>query len=183
MTDPFKARTKAVAAVVGYAAAIVGANVLTFHFGMVPVGFGMLVTAGTYAAGLALLARDFVHRYAGIRWVLAGVAAGVALSWLLASPALALASAVAFAVAELVDLLLYVRIRPRGFARAALLSNVISAPLDTVLFLAIAGFPLTLESVAGQFVGKVLWATVIPLGLFVVIRHALLREPVDAGRA
>lgn len=171
---------KAALAVTTYVGAIVAANVLTFHFGLVPVGFGMVVTAGTYAAGFALLARDFAHRYAGIWCVLGGIAFGVVLSWVFASPAIALASAVAFAVAELIDLALYVSIRPRGFVRAALISNVVAAPIDTVLFLWIAGFPLTWESIAGQFVGKVLWATIVPLALFVLVRRAVLRKPVNA---
>lgn len=158
-----------------YVLAIVAANVLTFHFGLVPVGFGLLVTAGTYAAGFALLARDFVHRYANVWWVLAGIAFGIALSWVFASPAIALASAVAFGIAELVDLGVYLLARPKGFVKAALVSNIVSAPIDTVLFLWIAGFPLTEESIVGQFVGKVLWATIVPLTLFVSVRRALLR--------
>lgn len=173
-------KLKALVAVTIYVAAIVAANVMTFHFGLVPVGFGLVVTAGTYAAGFALLARDFVHRYAGIWWVLGGIAFGIALSWWLASPAIALASAVAFGVAELVDLLVYVKVRPRGFVKAALISNIIAAPVDTVLFLYIAGFPLTWESLIGQFVGKVLWATIIPLAVYVAVRHILSRRKVAA---
>jgi uncharacterized PurR-regulated membrane protein YhhQ (DUF165 family) len=172
---------KAVLAVLIYVLAIVAANVLTFHFGLVPVGFGLVVTAGTYAAGFALLARDFVHRYAGIWWVLGGIAFGITLSWVLASPAIALASAVAFGVAELVDLFVYVHFRPTGFVKAALASNVISAPVDTILFLWIAGFPLTWQSIVGQFVGKVLWATIVPLALYVLVKRALLREPVNTA--
>lgn len=164
---------KGAIAILVYVAAIVAANVVTFHFGLVPVGFGLLVTAGTFAAGFALLARDFVHRYANVWWVLAGIALGVALSWVFASPAIALASAAAFAVAELVDLGVYLWIRPRGFVKAAFVSNVISAPIDTVVFLAIAGFPLTFESIVGQFIGKVFWATLIPLALYVAIRAAI----------
>lgn len=146
-----------------YVAAIVAANVLTQRFGMVPVGFGLLVTAGTYAAGFALLARDFVHRLAGIRWVWVGIALGVGLSWFLASPALALASAAAFGIAEVADLVVFVWLRPNGFIRAAWWSNVVSAPVDTVVFLAIAGFPLTWELFVGQLIGKLLWATAVPL--------------------
>lgn len=177
-----KRNLKAAAAVLVYVGAIVAANVLTFHLGLVPVGFGLVVTAGTYAAGFALLARDFVHRYAGLPWVFAGIAFGIVLSWLLASPAIALASVVAFGVAELADLVVFVKVRPKGFVRAALISNVVSAPIDTVLFLWIAGFPLTFESIVGQLVGKILWATIVPLAIFVGIR-ALLRKPVDARRS
>jgi uncharacterized PurR-regulated membrane protein YhhQ (DUF165 family) len=158
-----------------YIGAIVAANVLTAQFGLVPVGFGLVVTAGTYAAGFALLSRDFVHTYLGVRGVLAGIAVGVVLSWFLATPALAVASAVAFLVAEVADMFVFMWMRPRGFARAALISNCVSAPVDTVLFLWIAGFPLTFETVVGQMVGKILWATIVPLALYVGVR-ALLRS-------
>lgn len=159
-----------------FIASIIAANVLTDRFGLVPVGFGLLVTAGTYAAGLSLLARDVVHRLGGVRWALGSVAVGIAASWFLASPALALASVAAFTIAELVDLAIYHWLRPRGFIRASLTSNAISAPIDTVVFLGIAGFPLTLATVGGQYVGKVLWATAIPLTIYGAIR-ALLRKP------
>lgn len=40
-----------------YAASIVAANVLTERMGLVPVGFGMVATAGTYAAATRLVKR------------------------------------------------------------------------------------------------------------------------------
>lgn len=170
-------------ALAAHTAAIVLANVLTARFGLVPVGFGLMVTAGTYAAGFALLARDFVHRFGGWQWALVGVATGAALSWFLATPALALASAAAFGVSELADLAIYSRLRRRGFVPAALVSNIVGAPIDTVVFLAIAGFPLTWPVILGQFIGKVLWATVVPLALYVGGRRALLREPIHTQGA
>ncbi|TFV95441.1 VUT family protein [Leifsonia flava] len=157
-----------------YIGAILAANILSANFGLVPVGFGLVVTAGTYAAGFALLSRDFVHVYLGMRGVLVGIAVGLALSWFLATPALAVASAVAFLVAELADMFVFLRMRPRGFVRAALISNCVSAPIDSVLFLWIAGFPLMFESIVGQMVGKILWATIVPLAIFVGLR-ALIR--------
>ncbi|MGO4489996.1 VUT family protein [Microbacterium sp. 2RAF4] len=153
-----------------YIGAILVANILSANIGLVPVGFGLLVSAGTYAAGFALLSRDFVHTYLGVRGVLAGITIGLALSWFLATPALAMASAVAFLVAEVADMLVFLWIRPRGFVRAALVSNCVSAPVDTVLFLWIAGFPLMFESIVGQMVGKILWATIVPLAFYVGVR-------------
>ncbi|KQP80167.1 hypothetical protein ASF37_01745 [Aeromicrobium sp. Leaf289] len=154
-------------AVAAYIAAVVLANVVTERLGLVSVGFGLLVTAGTYAAGFALLARDFVHRFGGRGWALAAIAIGGVTSWALSSPALAVASTVAFVSAELVDLVIYEPIRrAKGFIQGALVSNLVSAPIDTFVFLSLAGFPLTLETVGGQFVGKVLWATVLPLSLY-----------------
>lgn len=158
-----------------YVAAIVLANVMTARLGLVPVGFGLVVTAGTFAAGFALLARDFVQERGGVRLVLAGILLGAILSAVLATPALALASAVAFLAAELADLLIFTRLRSRGFVPAAIASNVVAAPIDTVAFLAIAGFPITWPVVLGQLVGKVVWATLVPLALWVGGRRALLR--------
>lgn len=165
-----------------YVAAVVLANVLTDHLGLVSVGFGAVATAGTYAAGFALLARDFVHRYAPhLGYVLAAIAVAGVLSWVLASPGLALASTGAFLAAELVDLVVFHPLRHRaGFVSAALASNVVSAPVDTLGFLWLAGFPVTLAAVEGQLLGKLVWATLLPLGLYVVARVAVRRVPVAA---
>lgn len=156
-----------------YIGAILVANILTANFGLVSVGFGLLVSAGTYSAGFALLSRDFVHTFLGIRGVLVGIATGLAISWFLATPALAMASAVAFFIAEVADPIAYVRFRPRGFARAAFISNITSTPIDTLLFLWIAGFPLMFESIAGQLIGKILWATILPLAIHIFVRSIL----------
>lgn len=165
---------KLAVAVSVYVMAVVMANVVTARFGLVNVGFGLLVTAGTYAAGFALLARDFVHRY-GNRWyALAAVGVGGLISWFTSTPELAVASSTAFVVAELVDLAVFEPIRNvRGFAPAALASNIVSAPVDTVVFLTMAGFPLTVVTVGGQFVGKVFWATMIPLAVFLIARRSV----------
>lgn len=170
-------------ALVIYVAAIVAANVMTARFGLVEIGFGLLVTAGTFAAGFALLARDFVQRYGGIAWAFGAIAVGGVLSWFLATPALAIASVVAFTVAEVVDLGVFTRLRPSGFVRAALLSNLVSAPVDTVLFLWIAGFDLTFQAVLGQFIAKIVWATIVPLTLYVLASRAVPEPRVDRTRA
>ena len=98
--------------VAGFVATVVAANALTATFGLIPVGFGLTATAGTFAAGLTLLARDWVHHTAGRAAVLACIAAGALLSAGLAGPRLALASAAAFGLSELADLLVYQRLRP-----------------------------------------------------------------------
>ncbi len=163
-------------AVGGYVAAVVLANVVTERLGLVPVGFGLLVTSGTYAAGFALLARDFIHRLGGRVWALAAIAFGGAISWALSSPALVLASTVAFVSAEMIDLVIYEPLRrANGFFLGALVSNIVSAPIDTFVFLSLAGFPLTAETVVGQYVGKVLWATALPLALFWLWRRFFFR--------
>jgi uncharacterized PurR-regulated membrane protein YhhQ (DUF165 family) len=154
---------KRVGAIAGYVGAIVAANWLTAHYGLVPVLPGLLVTAGTYAAGAALLLRDVAQDAAGRVAVLAAIVVGGAMSWVMASPPLATASVAAFLIAELADMALYTPLRRRGWARAVVASNTVGALLDTLVFLWLAGFGLTVTSVAGQLVGKVIWATLIPV--------------------
>lgn len=166
-----------------YVGAIVTANVMTDRLGLVAVGFGLVATAGTYAAGLALGARDVIQD-AGGRWaVLAAIAVGGALSWALASPRLALASVAAFTVAEIADWVVYTPLRTRGWARAVIASNAVGAVVDTLVFLALAGFGITAAGVTGQLVGKVLWATVLPVLVVKGVQRALPRHTVRAESA
>lgn len=158
-----------IAALLAYVAAVVAANWLTARFGFWPVGFGLATTAGTYAAGAALLARDFLQDVAGRCAVLAAIGIGAALSVWLSTPHLALASGVAFLVAEVADMAVYTPLRRKGWARAVLASNVVGGVLDTVVFLTLAGFPLA-AAMPGQLVGKIVWATAAPVLLISIIR-------------
>lgn len=167
-----------IVAITAYLGSIVAANWLTAHYGFVPVGFGLAATAGTYAAGLAFVARDSVQDTAGRAGVLAVLACGAGLSWWLSTPALAVASGVAFGLSELVDMAVYTPLRRRGYVRAAVASNVVGSVVDTFVFLSIAGFGLAPPVVGGQLVGKT-WVTVVVVGLVVAAR-ALLRNRVRA---
>jgi queuosine precursor transporter len=140
---------------VGFLGCILAANVITTRLGMVPVGFGLVATAGTYFAGLTFVLRDALQDVAGKRWTLAVIGAGAVLSFAVADPFIALASAVAFALAELADLAVYTPLRKRGYVRAAVASNIVGAFVDTVVFLSIAGFPV-MAALPGQMVGKLL---------------------------
>lgn len=137
-----------------YIGSIVAANWMTATFGLVGIGFGLAVTAGTFAAGAALIARDGVQVSAGRVVALVAIVVGAAMSWWLSTPALAVASGIAFLVSELVDLGVFTPLRERSIAAAVLVSSIVSAPVDTVLFLHLAGFPLTWQAAAGQFLVK-----------------------------
>lgn len=137
----------------GFLACILAANYTTTHYGMVPVGFGLIATAGTYFAGLTFVLRDSLQDAAGKRAVVALIVAGALLSYLVADPFIALASGVAFLVSELVDFGIYTPLRRKGYVRAAITSNITGAFVDTVLFLWIAGFPIW-AALPGQMVGK-----------------------------
>lgn len=156
-----------------------------------PVGFGLTVTAGTFAAGLALAVRDGLQD-AGGRWaVLVAIVAGAGASVLTSSPGLALASGAAFATSELVDALVYTPLRGRAtvggrkWASAVVASNVVGAVVDTLVFLALVPFlAITWPALLGQLLGK-MYATVpyLAAGKFAVRRRALPREPVHATGA
>jgi queuosine precursor transporter len=111
-----------------FATCVAAANALTARYGLIPVGLGLSATAGTFAAGFCLLARDWVHDSAGRAAVLAAIAAGGAASAVTAGPRLAVASATAFVLSELADLAVYQPLRRRGFIRAVIASNTVGAP-------------------------------------------------------
>lgn len=169
---------------VAYLATIVVANWLTAWYGLVPVGFGLAATAGTYVAGAAFVTRDWLQDTAGRAWVLAAIAAGGLLSAWLATPQLAVASAVAFALSEAADMAAYTPLRRRGYVRAAVVSNVTGAAVDTLLFLRLAGFPTTWPGFGGQMVGK-FWITAATVLVVLAVRkrRGVLREPVHAEGA
>lgn len=186
---------KTIRALALYVAAIVAANWLTSRYGMVSVFPGLTTTAGTYAAGFALLARDVVQDAAG-RWgVLAAIAAGGTLT-AVTSPSLAVASTAAFLIAETADWSVYTPLRVRGWARAVIASNIVGAVLDTLVFLWLAshtipalhlhpvpGIGITARTVTGQLAGKLLWATLLPVLIVTAIRkwrRAVSRHAIGA---
>jgi uncharacterized PurR-regulated membrane protein YhhQ (DUF165 family) len=143
-----------IATALAFIGTILAANYVTTRYGMVPVGFGLMATAGTYFAGLAFILRDLVQDKAGRKAVVAVIMAGAVLSYAISSPFIATASAVAFLVSESADFAVYTPLRKRGYVRAAVASNIVGAAVDTVLFLTIARFPLS-QAFAGQMVGKI----------------------------
>lgn len=151
-----------------YTLTILAANWMTDTYGLVPIGFGLAVTAGTFAAGFALIARDWVQLTSGRIAAVIAVIAGAALSYLLASPAIAIASGIAFLVSELVDFAVFTPLRERNLAIAVITSSVVSAPVDTVLFLHLAGFGITWEAVLGQFLVKTVLALIVAGGIHAV---------------
>ncbi len=153
-----------------YVAAIVLANVATSVFGLVAIGFGLVVTAGTFAAGAALVLRDAVQVFGGRWYVLSAILVGAALSVVMANPAIALASGIAFVVSEFVDWGVFTPLRGRSLPMAVVVSSVVSAPVDTILFLWLAGFGVTWQAVAGQFIVKTVLALIAAAAITAVTR-------------
>jgi uncharacterized PurR-regulated membrane protein YhhQ (DUF165 family) len=154
-------------ALAAYAATIPAANWMIGNFGavcvpngpcLIPVAPGLMAPSGVLMIGAALVLRDAVHQMLGVRWAIAAVIAGIAMSFAVAPPALAIASAAAFALSELADLFVYARLRARSLWGAVMLSGMVGAAIDSAAFLLIAFG--SLEFMSGQLVGK-LWATLL----------------------
>jgi uncharacterized PurR-regulated membrane protein YhhQ (DUF165 family) len=150
-----------------YILTIVGSNVLLLWLGVVPVGFGLMAPAGVYLVGLTFSLRDGVQETMGKRWSIAGIIIGAAISALF-SWQLALASATAFCISELLDLSVYTWIRQHNLLLAVAASNIIGILVDTYVFLPMADIPM--EFATGQIVGK-LYGTVVAVGILLLRRR------------
>lgn len=105
---------------------------------LIPVAPGLMAPSGVLMIGAALALRDAVQEEMGRQWVAGLILAGAALSLAFSPPALAIASAVAFLLSELLDFAVYDRLRRRARWFAVVASGVVGAILDSLLFSALA---------------------------------------------
>jgi uncharacterized PurR-regulated membrane protein YhhQ (DUF165 family) len=85
--------------------------------------------------GFIFVARDYAQREIGHRVIIAMLAAGV-LSYVMASPFIAVASVAAFLISEFADWAVY-SFTGRSFSRRVLLSSAVGTPLDSAVFLSL----------------------------------------------
>jgi uncharacterized PurR-regulated membrane protein YhhQ (DUF165 family) len=173
-------RGAGVAAALAYVGTVLAANWAVQHYGIISVGFGQSAPAGVYFVALALVLRDYVQWALGKSVMLAALAAGAGLSYLIASPQLATASATAFAFSELLDFALFTWIAPR-WARAVFVGGIAGAVVDSAIFLSIAFG--SLQFMPGQVLGKaygIAAASVLIAARRRRSRDAVLREPIHA---
>lgn len=120
------------ASVLLYIATVLILNIGFSYVPMIDLGFGMF-SPMAIVAGLVFVVRDFAQRKAG-HWVLVAMLIATVLSFLLANPFVAVASALAFGVAEIADYLVYT-LTKKPFHQRILISSIVSTPIDTVVFL------------------------------------------------
>lgn len=169
--------------VLAYVATIPLANWMVQHVGTVcqadgpcllPVWPGILAPSGVALAGLALVLRDLVQRRAGLVWSLAAIGVGVAVSALVAPPALVAGSAMAFLVSELADAAVYTPLQRRGLVVAVLASSAVGAVVDSLVFLRLAFG--SLDHLDGQIIGK-FWAIAAAVGVIALVRRREANDP------
>lgn len=120
-----------------YIALIVGVNWIYEVTPLVTLPGGDLWSPVDVIVGFVFVIRDFAQRRVG-HYVLLAMVAGLLISWYMVSPNLALASAVAFAAGELADWGIFT-VTGRPFSQRILLSSLLGAPLDSLIFLTMVG--------------------------------------------
>ncbi|MEV0675923.1 VUT family protein [Actinosynnema sp. NPDC050436] len=145
----------------GYLLSVLAANLASTAWPAMLVA-GMSVPAGTLFAGMGLTVRDLLHETLGTRGVAMGIVTAAGLSAVLTTPQLAVACLVAFTASEVLDTLVYARLRRHTRFGALAVSNAVGLMVDSVLFvpLAFGGF----AALPGQILGKTL-ATVLTLAV------------------
>jgi uncharacterized PurR-regulated membrane protein YhhQ (DUF165 family) len=119
---------------------------------LIPVGFGLMAPSGVLMIGLALVLRDQVHETLGAKWALAAIALGAALSFATSPAQLAVASTLAFVLAEVADFAVYTPLRQKGRSLAVMASGAVGAVFDSMLFVWLAFG--SLEFSGGTILGK-----------------------------
>ncbi|MDL2316663.1 VUT family protein [Desulfovibrio sp. OttesenSCG-928-A18] len=109
------------------------------------------------AVGFVFVIRDYAQREIG-HYVLPAMLLGGGISWLMATPEIALASMYAFLIGELLDWAVYT-FTGRPFSQRVLLSSALSTPVDSAVFLAMIGLfsfsavlVMTLSKMAGALI-------------------------------
>ena len=139
---------------------VLSSNILVqypFHH----LGLGDYLTWGAFSYPFSFLVTDLSNRRFGTqgarRVVYAGFVLAVALSIVLATPRIAIASGSAFLVAQLLDISIFARLRDRAWWLPPFVSSVISSALDTAIFFSFAfycgvvpGLGLTISDMLGQ---------------------------------
>jgi queuosine precursor transporter len=132
--------------ILAMAAIVVASNILVQY----PIG--QWLTWGAFSYPLAFLVSDLVNRFQGVqaarRVVYAGLVVGLICSAIgtqimgefgpLVTVRVAIGSAIAFLVGQLLDVTLFDRLRRSAWWRAPFLSTLLGSSFDTVLFFTIA---------------------------------------------
>ncbi len=119
---------------------------------LIPVAPGIMAPSGVVMVGLALVLRDLVQRRLGLVWSIVAILLGGALSWLIAPPALVVASVAAFLISEFTDLAVYTPLQRRRLVLAVVASGFVGLLFDSLVFLQLAFG--SLDYLGGQVIGK-----------------------------
>ena len=141
-----------------YVASVVAVN---YAFDLVPafpLPGGEFWSPVSLVVGFVFVLRDYAQREIG-HFVLLAMLLGGLLSWLMAGPAIALASVCAFLTGELLDWGVYT-FTGKPFSQRVLLSSALSTPVDSAVFLSMVGM-FSLSSVLVMTASKMAGACIV----------------------
>ena len=147
-------------ALVAMTLVVLSSNILVQH-PFTHWGLGDYLTWGAFSYPFSFLVTDLANRRFGAqgarRIVYVGFVLAVALSVVLATPRIAIASGAAFLTAQLIDISIFARLRGKAWWLPPFVSSVISSALDTAIFFSVAfycglvpGLGLTISGMLGQ---------------------------------
>ncbi len=135
---------------------------------LIPVAPKLMAPSGVLMIGIALVLRDLVQRRLGVRFAVAAIVIGTALSVIVAPISLVVASASAFLLSELADLAVYTPLARKRMVAAVIASSMVGLVVDSIVFLWLAFG--SLEYLAGQVVGKA-WMVLLSIPFVVLLRR------------
>ena len=133
---------------------------VNFAFDKVPLltlPGGELWSPVALVVGFVFVIRDYAQRDIG-HYVLPAMFLGGFISWLMASPTVALASVCAFLTGEFVDWAVYT-ITGKPFSQRMLFSSALSTPLDSIVFLSMIdlfSMPSVIVMTLSKMIGSVI---------------------------
>lgn len=137
---------------IAYISSVLLANIFVDYFGVVKA-FGLTFPAGVVFVGLTFSFRDFTQRYWG-KWKIWLFIAISTVITLFMNWQIAVASVSAFLIAETIDWLVFT-ITKKDFTHRILISNTLSTPIDSMIFVILA-FGWNWDAIYGQAIIKYL---------------------------
>jgi queuosine precursor transporter len=142
-------RARLFAAIAAMVVVVTASNILVQYpvaFDLGPVHLGDLLTWGAFTYPFAFLVTDLTNRYDGpnrARFVVVvGFVVALGLSFYLATPRIAIASASAFLIGQLLDIAIFSRLRNRFWIVPPLTGSLLGSLVDTLVFFTIAFAPV-----------------------------------------
>jgi uncharacterized PurR-regulated membrane protein YhhQ (DUF165 family) len=136
------------AAVAAMVVVVTASNILVLYpvqAQLGPLNLADLLTWGAFTYPFAFLVTDLTNRYDGARnariVVVVGFVVALGLSFYLSTPRIAIASASAFLLGQLLDIAVFSRLRNRFWLIPPLTGSLLGSALDTLVFFTIAFAP------------------------------------------
>jgi uncharacterized PurR-regulated membrane protein YhhQ (DUF165 family) len=140
-----------------YLMSIICANLLVSYYGIISFA-GFVFPAGALMIGFCFTFRDIVQKYYGkyLCWLWMLLATIITIFF---SKDIAIASGLAFMIAETMDWVIFTFVST-SFRKRIILSNVVSLPLDSLIFVPMV-FGWLWEPIIGQAIVKIFFSLII----------------------